>query len=105
MLLASFWLALAVPFLAQNDIELVLFLCEREGRHQLVAGFDGASVETLQAVIDPELAATQQIALEDNDWLDGELAGVRGAEGLAARLAQSRLPLDAVLRLFRETFV
>jgi type VI secretion system protein ImpM len=105
MLLCAFWLALATTFLRRSDIELVLFLCEREGRHQLVAGFSGASADTLQAVIDPEFAVSQQIALEDNDWLDGELASAPGAEGLSARLSQSRLPLDAVLRLFRETFV
>jgi len=104
MLLAAFWLALTAAFLGQADIELVLFLCEHDGRHQLIAGFNGASADTLQAVIDPEFAAGQQIVLEDCDWIEGELPNLPCAQALSARLAQSRLPLDTVLRMFRESF-
>jgi type VI secretion system protein ImpM len=103
-LVAAFWLSLAATFLRDVDLELALFYCERAGRHTLVAGFSGASAATLQAVIDPEFAAGQQIPLDDNDWVECELANAPDAERLAACLAQPQLPLDAALRLFRETF-
>jgi len=104
MLICAFWLQLGSVFLRGVDMELALFLCEREGRHTLVAGFNGANAATLQAIIDPEFAAEQQIAVADNNWLESELAAMPEAEHLAACLAQPQLPLAAALRLFRQTF-
>jgi type VI secretion system protein ImpM len=103
-LVAAFWLSLATTLLRDVDVELALFFCEREGRHALVAGFAGASAATLQAVIDPEFAESQQVALEDSEWVENELAHSAGIERLAACLAQPQLSLDAALQLFRETF-
>jgi type VI secretion system protein ImpM len=70
----------------------------------LAAGFCGASADTLQAVIDPEFAISQQVALDDNDWVEDTLATSGEAARLAACLAQPQLPLDVALRLFRESF-
>jgi len=103
-LVAAFWLALAVTFLHGADVELALFFCEREGRHALVAGFSGASAATLQGVIDPEFATSQQVALEDNAWIDAELGASPGTVRLSACLAQPQLTLEAALGAFRETF-
>jgi type VI secretion system protein ImpM len=103
-LVASLWLALATTFLREVDVELALFFCEREGRHMLAAGFCGASADTLQAVIDPEFAISQQVALDDNDWVEDALATSGEAARLAVCLAQPQLPLDVALRLFRESF-
>lgn len=103
-LVSAFWLSLAATFLRDVDLELSLFLCERGGRHALVAGFAGASAAALQAVIDPEFAESQQVALEDSAWVEYELAHAPEVERLAACLAQPQLSLEAALRLFRETF-
>ncbi len=103
-LVAAFWLALIAPFIDALDFELCLFLGEQRARCVLVLGFGGAAPETLQAIIDPQCAAEQQICFDYTGWVDALIEGDTDVQKLSAYLDQGQLSLRSALALFHETF-
>ncbi|MET0323198.1 MAG: type VI secretion system-associated protein TagF [Duganella sp.] len=104
-LVAALWLDLVAPFLQRADFELALFLAEVYDQPALVIGFGGAAPEALQAIIDPECAADQQVDFDDTGWVDDLVAGDAAVQKLSAYLEQGQLSLRSVRELFHETFV
>ena len=104
-LVASFWLDLVAPFLERFDVELALFIADIHDQCVLVIGFGGAAPATLQAIIDPEYGADQQIGFDDTGWVDGLVAGDASVQKLSAYLDQGQLSLRSARELFHETFV
>jgi type VI secretion system protein ImpM len=104
-LVASFWLHLITPFLRTADVELGLFFTERDGVPVMVLGFCGAAPHTLQAIIDPAVAAERQIGFEQMEWVDGQLGADPRARRLSACLERDQLSLRAALALLHETFL
>lgn len=104
MAVAAFWLALIMPFILPATFELCLLIGQQRGRYVLVLGFGGAAPETLQAIIDPQCAAEQQISFDYTGWVEQLIAGDTEVQKLAAYLDQAQLSLRSVLALFQETF-
>lgn len=104
-LVASFWLRLITPFLRAADVELALFFTELDGAPIMVVGFCGAAPHTLQAIIDPAVAAERQIAFDQMEWVDQQLGDDQRARRLSACLERDQLSLRAALALFLETFL
>lgn len=102
---AAFWLELVTPFIRRNGYDLVLFLTRVRERPALVVGFGGAAVGTLHALIDPIVAAEQQVHLEDNAWIDEQLGLDIDVRALASYLEQPQLPLRLARELFLKTFI
>lgn len=102
---AAFWLELVAPFIRRSGFDLVLFLTQVRGRPALVVGFGGAAAGTLHALIDPLVAADQQIHLEDNAWIDEQLGLDIDVRALASYLEQPQLPLRLARELFLNTFI
>lgn len=104
-LVAAFWLDLVAPFLQPADVELALFIADIHDQPVLVIGFGGAAPETLQAIIDPECGADQQIGFDDTAWVEQLVAGDAAVQKLSAYLDQGQLSLRSARELFHETFV
>jgi type VI secretion system protein ImpM len=101
---AAFWMTLAAPMLARQDLELAIFLAPVGGQASLVLGLDGANPASLNAVLDPEAAEEGMVRLADCAWVEGALAGSAPLQRLAACLEQGQLGLPAAIQLFDETF-
>jgi len=101
----AFWMELVAPFVRRSDFDLVLFLTHVDARPALVVGFGGAAAETLHALIDPVLAAEQQVRLEHNGWIDEQLGLDIDVRALASYLEQPMLPLRLARELFLKTFI
>jgi type VI secretion system protein ImpM len=102
---AAFWLELVAPFVRRTGYDLALFLTTVDGRPALVVGFGGAAAGTLHALIDPLVAAEQQVHLEDNGWIDEQMGIDIDVRTLASYLEQPMLPLRLARELFLKTFI
>jgi len=102
---AAFWLELLLPFIRHSGFDLVLFLTRVRERPALVVGFGGAAAGTLHALIDPLVAADQQVHLEDNAWIDEQVGLDVDVRALASYLEQPALPLRLARELFLNTFI
>jgi type VI secretion system protein ImpM len=102
---AAFWLELVLPFIRSSGFDLVLFLTRVRERPALVVGFGGAAVGTLHALVDPLVAAEQQVHLEDNAWIDEQVGLDVDVRALASYLEQPALPLRLARELFLNTFI
>jgi type VI secretion system protein ImpM len=102
--LATFWMALAAPLLARQDLELAMFFARVAGQPALVLGLDGANPSSLSAIIDPDAAREEMVLLEDCGWVDGVMHGDAALQRLAACLEQRQMGLPTALQLFQETF-
>jgi type VI secretion system protein ImpM len=101
---AAFWLSLIVPFLKRADLELALFMTRQDARPVLVVGFCGACADTLQAIIDPILGASEQISFADTAWVQDQIGLDVDVRTLASYLEQAQLPLKLARELFIQTF-
>jgi type VI secretion system protein ImpM len=102
---AAFWLELLLPFIRRSGFDLVLFLTRVRERPALVVGFGAAAAGTLHALIDPLVAAEQQVHLEDNAWIDEQVGLDVDVRALASYLEQPALPLRLARELFLNTFI
>jgi type VI secretion system protein ImpM len=102
---AAFWLELVLPFIRRSGFDLVLFVTRVRERPALVVGFGGAAAGTLHALIDPIVAADQQVHLDDNAWIDEQLGLDVDVRALASYLEQPALPLRLAHELFLKTFI
>jgi len=102
---ASFWLELVTPFVRHSGFDLVLFLTRVRERPALVVGFGGAAVGTLHALIDPLVAADQQVDLADDAWIDEQIGVDIDVRALASYLEQPALSLRLARELFLKTFI
>lgn len=101
---AAFWMTLAAPMLARQDLELAIFLAPVAGRSSLVLGLDGANPASLGAVIDPEARKEGMVLLTECAWVEAALQREAPLLRLAACLEQGQLGLPAAIQLFQETF-
>jgi len=101
---AAFWMTLAAPLLARQDLEIAMFLAPVGGQPSLVLGLDGANPATLVSVIDPEAAEEGMVLLGECAWAEGALQGDPPLQRLSACLEQGQLGLPVAIQLFHETF-
>ncbi|MGW8393557.1 type VI secretion system-associated protein TagF [Pseudoduganella sp. HUAS MS19] len=101
---AAFWMTLATPLLACQDLEIAMFLAPVAGQPALVLGLDGANPASLSAVIDPGAAQEGMVVLGECAWVEGALHGDAPLQRLAACLEQGQLGLPVAIQLFHETF-
>lgn len=104
-LVATFWMHLITPFLQRADFEVAVFITPIGGKPSMVMGFCGASARTLQALMDPQVAAEHHIGLEQSDWVESQIEGDYGVNKLACYLAQPHLSLKLAYESFREAFI
>jgi len=102
---AAFWLELVTPFIRGSGFDLVLFLTRVRERPALVVGFGGAAAGTLHALIDPLVAADQQVHLADDAWIDEPIGLDVDVRALASYLEQPALSLRLARELFLKTFI
>lgn len=102
---ATFWLELMVPFIRRAGFDLALFLTRVRERPALVVGFGDAAAVTLHGLIDPLVAAEQQVHLDDDGWIDEQLGLDIDVRALASYLEQPMLPLCMARELFLQTFI
>jgi type VI secretion system protein ImpM len=102
---AAFWLELMLPFIRKSGFDLVLFVTRVRERPALVVGFGAMAAGTLHALIDPLVAAEQQVHLADNAWIDEQLGLDVDMRTLASYLEQPALPLCLARELFLDTFI
>jgi len=101
---AAFWMTLAAPLLARQDLEIAMFLAPVGGVPSLVLGLDGANPATLFSVMDPDAAQDGMVVLGDCAWAEGALRGDAPLQRLSACLEQGQLGLPVAIQLFHETF-
>jgi len=101
---AAFWMSLAAPLLARQDLEIAMFLAPVAGQPSLVLGLDGANPASLFAVMDPEAVQDGLVVLADCAWVEGAVLGDAPLQRLAACLEQGQLGLPVAMQLFHETF-
>lgn len=104
---AGLWLYLVTAFLRRPGVEMQILLVRRPVLPRLILGFRGASSDTLQRALAPDVPGEHVIALLDPEWIDAQPALVRepGVARLAAYLAQPGLALEVVINTFRDVFV
>ena len=102
---AAFWLELVTPFIRGSGFDLVLFLTRVRAQPALVVGFGGAAAGTLHALIDPLVAADQQVHLTDDAWIDEPIGLDVDVRALASYLEQPALTLRLARDLFLKTFI
>ena len=106
-LVAAFWLDLIGGFLGRADFELVLLVRDGiggAGPHLLV-GFNGADGRTLQAALDPQVAAERIIRVDDAEWVDDQLASDYALNKLVSYIERDDLSLRSARKAFNETFL
>lgn len=102
---ASFWLSLILGFFQRHQVELGIFVAQREGRPHLMLGFQGASAATLHAVVDPAVLAEVSVSLFDSEWVEDEVAADYGLRKLSNYLRDPALSLSQALRTYQEVFL
>ncbi|CAB3649434.1 type VI secretion system-associated protein TagF [Achromobacter pestifer] len=104
-LVAAYWMTLISPFLSRADFEITIFIGRIAGKHRLVAGFRGASPQTLASLLStPQAFAEQHIVLENAPWVRNHVSASHGLAKLSSYLDQPRLSLRTALDTFREVF-
>lgn len=108
-MVAAFWLDLISGFLGRADFELAILIKEGAGQDapppQLIMGFNGADGRTLQAALDPRVAAEQIIRIDDADWVEEQVAGDYALNKLVSYLQRDDLSLRIARKAFAETFL
>jgi len=106
-LVAALWLDLVGGFLGRSDFELVLLVREGDGLAgpQLLVGFNGADGRTLQAAMDPQVAAEHVIRVDDAEWVEDQLDGDYALNKLVSYIDRDDLSLRMARRTFNETFL
>jgi type VI secretion system protein ImpM len=106
-LVAALWLDLLAGFLGRSDFELVLLVREGDDATgpQLLVGFNGADGRTLQAAMDPQVAAEHVIRIDDAEWVEDQLDGDYALNKLVSYIARDDLSLRMARRTFNETFL
>lgn len=104
-LVAAFWMHLITPFLMRADFELSLFLTHQEGRPALVLGFSGASAQTLQAIMDPQVGREHHIGFDDLDWVEDQVDADYAIKKVSTYLAQGTLSLKSAGDSLRAAFL
>ena len=111
-LVAAFWMDLIAGFLANADVELAILIKEatRNGAHapegpRLVVGFHGADGRTLQAALDPQIAADRIIRVDDADWVESYIEEDASLARLVSYLERDDLSMRTARTSFGETFL
>ena len=107
-LVASLWLDLLAAFTARADFELAVLLREGgpvEPAPQLIVGFNGADGRTLQAALDPRVAAEHVIRIDDAEWVADQVPGDYALNRLVSYLERDDLSLRMARAVFAETFL
>lgn len=111
-LVAAFWMDLIAGFLANADVELAILIKEasRDGAHapegpRLVVGFHGADGRTLQAALDPQIAADRIIRVDDAEWVESYVEEDAALARLVSYLERDELSMRTARTSFGETFL
>lgn len=111
-LVAAFWMDLIAGFLANADVELAILIKEasRNGAHapegpRLVVGFHGADGRTLQAALDPQIAADRIIRVDDAEWVESYIEEDAALARLVSYLERDELSMRTARTSFGETFL
>ncbi len=104
-LVAAFWMHMITPFLLKTDFELALFFAHLHQQPVMVLGFSGASAQTLQAILDPQVSAEHHIEFNNNQWVEDQVNTDHALNKLSSYLIQPKLSLKAALESFHTIFI
>lgn len=104
-LVATFWMGLITPFLLRADFELSVFITRQDDRPVLVLGFSGASAQTLQAIMDPQVGLEHHISFDQLDWVEEQVGADYGIKKVSTYLAQGALSLKSAGESLRAAFI
>lgn len=106
-LVAAFWLDLLAGFTARADFEIAILIKEGASHAppELIVGFNGADGRTLQAALDPQVAAEHIIRVDEADWVEEQVAGDYALNKLVSYLERDELSLRTARAAFGETFL
>ncbi|WP_107868378.1 type VI secretion system-associated protein TagF [Pseudoduganella sp. UC29_71] len=104
-LVAAYWMHLITPFLARADFELAIFLTRVAQRPVLVLGFSGASAQTLQAIMDPQVGLEHHIAFDQLDWVEDHVDSDYASKKASTYLSQPNLSLKSALDSLHAAFI
>ncbi|MCP1117288.1 type VI secretion system protein ImpM [Robbsia andropogonis] len=103
-LVAVLWLELCAPFVSRADFEVAIVMTRIQGRDRLIIGLDGGSARTLHSVFDPQAYMTQNIDIDDPEWVDDQARADSSLTKLVSYLDQPQLSLRVAVDTFREVF-
>jgi len=104
-MVATFWMQLIAPFLMRADFELSVFITQQEERPVLVLGFSGASAQTLQAIMDPQVGLEHHIGFDQLDWVEDQVGADYAIKKVSTYLAQGALSLKSAGDSLRAAFI
>lgn len=104
-MVATFWMHLIAPFLMRADFELSVFITHQDQRPVLVLGFSGASAQTLQAIMDPQVGLEHHIGFDQLDWVEDQVGADYAIKKVSTYLAQGALSLKAAGDSLRAAFI
>lgn len=104
-LVGGLWMHLITPFVSRADFELALFITKLDQYPALILGFNGASPETLQAILDSHFGESLHISFDDAHWVDAQVNSDYGLKKLSSYLVQPDLSLKSALDSFGTTFI
>jgi len=104
-MVATFWMHLIAPFLMRADFELSLFITRQDERPVLVLGFSGASAQTLQAIMDPQVGLEHHIGFDQLDWVEDQVGTDYAVKKVSTYLAQGALSLKSAGDSLRAAFI
>lgn len=106
-LVAGLWQYLITAFLRRSGLELQVLLAPTESAARMVIGFNGASPQTLLAMLSPDSVPDSTIDLADPEWIEDhhDLRHDYGVAKLSSYLSQPRLTLEEAINTFREVFL
>lgn len=102
---AAFWMHLITPFLLRADFELSVFVTRQDERPVLVLGFSGASAQTLQAIMDPQVGLEHHIGFDQLDWVEDQVSADYAIKKVSTYLAQGALSLKSAGESLHAAFI
>ncbi len=106
-LVAGMWQYLVTAFLRKTGFELQVLIAPHGTGARMIIGFNGASPQTLLAMLSPDSLPGSIIDLSDPEWIEdhADLSQDYGVAKLSSYLSQPGITLEAAITTFREVFL
>ena len=102
---ATLWVDLLAGIVQRSEVELALYLQTCALRPQLVVGFNGATPQSLRAMLDSAALDADNVFVAQAEWVEGHLGDDHGIRKLSSYLLDPQLSLLQAVRTFREVFL
>jgi len=106
-LVAAFWMELLAGFLGRMEFELLLLLPDpgASAAPRLLVGFNGGDGRTIQAALDPRVAADAIVQVDDAGWVEEQVAEDYALNKLVSYIERDDLSLCSARAAFNQTFL